>query len=202
MSDIKLEEAVNGIVEELNQKILSIKAAANSVDGNNKSIEEVVEKATTVLTNASNKVIETAKTISNSEEVIKGIEIVRGKSEQLYNYAISKIEEFRNADIRVKTQEIINNTVEDIKNSEIVHDTKETIQNANEYVLNKVDEIKNSSIAQDAQEVVQNVQEFVSNPDLNKVVNEMKFISNELRDKTISTLKDWLNTEGENKWRK
>lgn len=202
MSDIKLEEAVNGIVEELNQKILSIKAAANSVDGDNKSIEEVVEKATTVLTNASNKVIETAKTISDSEEVIKGIEIVRGKSEQLYNYAISKIEEFRNIDIKVKTNEIINNTIEDIKNSEIVHDVKDSVQSVNEYVLNKVDEINNSGIVQDVKEVAQNVQEFVSNPELSKVVDEMKFISNELREKTISTLKDWLNTEGENKWKK
>lgn len=170
MSDIRLEEAVNGIVEELNQKIFSIKAAAETV-ANNKAVEEVVEKATVVLTNASNKVIETAKTISNPEEILKGIEIVRGKSEQLYNYAISKIEEFKNLDIK---------------------------NNVEEFVRDRVDEVKDSEIVQDVKETVQNVQEFVANSELNKTVEEMKFISNELREKTISTLKDWLNADGEN----
>lgn len=155
MADI--EKSVNEIIDDLKNKINELsKAGEDADDSAIQKINEIKQKAIGVLNQASNKVIETAKDFSDSEEVQKGIEIVKVKSKELYDNAMSRINELSSS-----------NKVEQVKG-----DVQEVIE-----------------------EIKENVETFLEKEEVKEVVDTVKDKTNNIADKAINTLKEWLKPE-------
>ena len=173
----KIEEVVKETVIDLQNKINGIKAEAQTVQGSNKEkVDEVVVKVSTALVNAGNKIIQSAKTISDEQEINKGIETVKAKSKELYDYAISKIDEFKNSDIIDEAKQVVENVV----SSDAVENVVETVK-------------------QEAQEIKEEVSEFINKPEVQETIHEVKIITVEMAEKALATLKEWLKVDGEDK---
>lgn len=126
MADI--EKSVKEVIEDLNKKIEDLTNVGDCTDEETLAkVNEVKQKAITVLNLAINKVTETAKDITDSEEVEKGIEVVKVKSKELYDKAMTKINEV-----------IGEENVNDIKNNidDVADDVKEIAIN----VKNDIDD--------------------------------------------------------------
>lgn len=175
-----LEVIVNEVLSDLQKKINDIKGAAQAVEGPNKEkVDAMVNKVSVVLVNAANKVAETAKTVSSSEELEKGIEIVKTKSKELYDYALAKIDELKQTDIVNETIETVKQVTNNVVNSETV--------------VNVVDAVK-----QEAEVVRENVNEFLQKPEVKETIEEVKVVTVEMAEKALATLKEWLKTDGDN----
>lgn len=126
MADI--EKKVNEIIEDLNKKIEDLTNVGDCSDAATLAkVNEVKEKAIAVLNLASKKVVDTAKDFADSDEVEKGIEIVKVKSKELYDKAMFKINDI-----------IGENNANDIKDNlgDVADDVKEIAVN----VKNDIDE--------------------------------------------------------------
>ena len=134
MADVK--ETVSVLVEDLNKKIKDLNGISGNVDSETLAkIEDIKQKATTVLKQVSNKIVDTVEYVNDSEEVQKSIEIVRIKSQELYNNAINRINDL-----------VGQNTIEEIKNdvSEVLNSAKNDIDEffKREDVSNITNEVK------------------------------------------------------------
>ena len=140
MSDI--EKSVNEIVEDLKKKIDDISKAGNGADEESlRRINDIKQKAISVLNQASNKVMETAKNLSDSEEVQKGIEIVKVKSKELYDNALSRINELSSSNIFEEVKQDVEEVIEEVKKDvgEIIE--KEEVKEVVDTVKEKASEL-------------------------------------------------------------
>lgn len=132
MADI--ETNVNELVEDLKNKINDINLAVNSVVGEDRTKAiEIRDKAVSVLVQASGKIVETAKTFADSEEVNKGVEIVKTKSKELYDNAMNRITE-----ILEKSN---------VQESDVVEEISEPLVAINEEIVKNVVQEDVNSIA-------------------------------------------------------
>lgn len=166
-----IQDNVNEVVRDLRNKIDSITAVANDAedDSNRDKIEEIKNMAIRVLSNASDKVLETYQSLSNPEEVEKGISIVKVKSKELYDNAIKKIGE-------VKNSKAYNDTIDYVKKTadQVVGETKDFIEGT-----------KN------------NIDEFFEKPEVKKSIDNAKLKTVNVAEKALATLKQWLKPEDE-----
>ena len=170
MTDMKKE--VNEVVEDLKTKIDNITAAAEDADDESKDkVQEIRDKAIRVLTTASDKIVDTYKTFSNSEEVEKSIDIVRIKSKELYDNALKKIDE-------VKKSQAYNDTLDYVKKTanQVKDETKDFVEGT-----------KN------------NIDEFLAKHEVKESIDKAKIKTVDLAEKALDTLKQWLKPEDENK---
>lgn len=94
-----IDEQVRDVIEDLKAKINNITTAGSEASGKTLSIiNELKKKTISVLTKASDKVIETSKNYDDSSIVEKGVEIVKQRSQDLYDKTISKINELASED--------------------------------------------------------------------------------------------------------
>ena len=198
----KVETSVDELVEDLKAKIDEITKIGQAFDGQEKQrANEIVEKAVAILTNASNKVVETAKKFPESPEVLKGVEIVKAKSKDLYDNALAKLEEIKKSDLVENATESIKNTVEQIQNNQTVQNVVETISQGAETVKQNVVEAVNTA----TETVKENVNEILEKPEVKEaiekageVVEKAKVATTELADKALATLKEWFQPEDNN----
>lgn len=114
MADI--EKKVNDVIEDLNKKIEDLTNAGDCSDEETLArVNEVKQKAISVLNLASKKVVETARDITNSQEVEEGIEVVKIKSKELYDKTMIKINEIVGVKNVQDLKEDISDVAEDVK---------------------------------------------------------------------------------------
>lgn len=114
MDDI--EKKVNDIIEDLNSKIEDLTNVGDCSDeATLAKVNEVKQKAITVLNLASKKITDTAKDFADSQEVEKGIEIVKFKSKELYDKAMLKINNIIGEDNTKEIKDNICDVADDVK---------------------------------------------------------------------------------------
>lgn len=121
----QVDSSVLEVVEDLKNKIETLKNAGN--DANEQTLQrvnEIKQKAIFVLSQASNKIVESANGLSNADEIERGIDIIKVKSKELYENALNKI----NSLVQVeKISEEIEKTNEEIK-EEVKEEIKEEVK--------------------------------------------------------------------------
>lgn len=109
MANVK--ETIDVIVEDLNKKINDLNNIDKDVDSEALAkINDIKQKAITVLKQVSSKIVDTVEYIEDDQEVQKSIEIVKNKSQQLYDNAINKINEI----VKQENVEEYKNEIEDV----------------------------------------------------------------------------------------
>lgn len=107
MADINNE--VMAVVQDLKEKIEKFnEAEAGASNLALEKIQEVTRKATSVLNDASNKILEVANEVTDPEEIKNGLDIIKNKSRVLFENTLAKIDE-------IKKEFPIKNVIEDKK---------------------------------------------------------------------------------------
>lgn len=120
-TDIVLE-----VIDDLKKKIDELKNVGNGIDGESAiKINEIKQKAINVLSQASNKIIESAKDLPDSQELEKGLEIIKNKSKELYENATSRINKIINDANAKNNIESIETAIESIANEDIKEEVVE-----------------------------------------------------------------------------
>ena len=146
-----LEKNVSEVIEDLKKKISNL--ANTNVEADEQAmqkINEIKQKAITVLSQASNKIVETANSISDSEEIQKGIDIVTVKSKELYENAINKINELSSSDtvkqVKEEIETDVKQTIDEVKNSVEDFFEKDEVKDVIETVKEKTDDITEKAL--------------------------------------------------------
>lgn len=159
---------VNEVVEDLKQKIDSITAVADDVDDESRAkVEEIKNRAIKVLSNASDKILDTYKNVSNSDEVEKSIKVVKDKSKELYENALKKIDEVKRSQTYSNTMDYVRRTAGQVKGETI--DFFEGTKN--------------------------NIDEFLAKPAVKDSIDKAKLKTVDVAEKALDTLKQWLKPE-------
>lgn len=113
MADIK--NNIDEVVTDLKNKIDELNNIGSDADIKDLArINEIKQKAITVLFQVSNKIIDASKNIADEVELEKCIEIVKVRSKELYDNALVKINEIINSPKIEEIKEEINNAADDI----------------------------------------------------------------------------------------
>lgn len=166
MADMKND--VNEVVQDLKEKIDRITSAAQDVDEESKlKVEEIKNKAISVLSSASDKIVDAYKSISSTEDFENSLNIVKTRSKELYDDALRKIDE-------VKKSQTYNDTVDYVKKtaSQVKNDTVDFIEGT-----------KN------------NIDEFFTKPEVKESIDKAKLKTVDIAEKALDTLKQWLKPE-------
>ena len=159
---------VNEVVEDLKQKIDSITAVADDVDDESRAkVEEIKNRAIKVLSSASDKILDTYKNVSNSDEVEKSIKVVKDKSKELYENALKKIDEVKRSQTYSNTMDYVRRTAGQVKGETI--DFFEGTKN--------------------------NIDEFLAKPAVKDSIDKAKLKTVDVAEKALDTLKQWLKPE-------
>lgn len=127
---------VDAIINDLKSKIDEISKAGEGATGDALvKINDVKAKAIDVLTQVSNKVIETANDIADDEEIEKIVSVVTSKSKQLYDNALNKIDELTKPENVEKTKKVVNDVKKDINDFFEREEVKNTIESAKEVTV-------------------------------------------------------------------
>lgn len=127
---------VDAIINDLKSKIDEISKAGEGATGDALvKINDVKTKAIDVLTQVSNKVIETANDITDDEEIEKIVSVVTSKSKQLYDNALNKIDELTKPENVEKTKKVVNDVKKDINDFFEREEVKNTIESAKEVTV-------------------------------------------------------------------
>ena len=127
---------VDAIINDLKSKIDEISKAGEGATGDALvKINDVKAKAIDVLTQVSNKVIETANDITDDEEIEKIVSVVTSKSKQLYDNALNKIDELTKPENVEKAKKVVNDVKKDINDFFEREEVKNTIESAKEVTV-------------------------------------------------------------------
>ena len=126
----ELDKKMQDIIDDLNKKISDLSKTGKGADVETQNkINNIKKKVITVLTQASNKIIETARDFADEEEIEKGIEIVKVKSKELYDNALFKIDELMASNKAKELNEEADELVEGVKNNVEELINKEEVNN-------------------------------------------------------------------------
>lgn len=127
---------VDAIINDLKSKIDEISKAGEGATGDALvKINDVKAKAIDVLTQVSNKVIETTNDIADDEEIEKIVSVVTSKSKQLYDNALNKIDELTKPENVEKAKKVVNDVKKDINDFFEREEVKNTIESAKEVTV-------------------------------------------------------------------
>lgn len=127
---------VDAIINDLKSKIDEISKAGEGATGDALvKINDVKAKAIDVLTQVSNKVIETANDIADDEEIEKIVSVVTSKSKQLYDNALNKIDELTKPENVEKAKKVVNDVKKDVNDFFEREEVKNTIESAKEVTV-------------------------------------------------------------------
>lgn len=170
MADMKND--VNEVVQDLKQKIDRITSAAQDVDEDSKlKVEEIKNKAISVLNSASDKIVDAYKNISNTEEFENSLNVVKTKSKELYDNALKKIDEVKKSQTYSDTVDYVKKTANQVKNE--TFDFFEGTKN--------------------------NIDEFFTKPEVKESIDKAKLKTVDVAEKALDTLKQWLKPEEDKK---
>lgn len=127
---------VDAIINDLKSKIDEISKAGEGATGDALvKINDVKAKAIDVLTQVSNKVIETTNDIADDEEIEKIVSVVTSKSKQLYDNALNKIDELTKPENVEEAKKVVNDVKKDINDFFEREEVKNTIESAKEVTV-------------------------------------------------------------------
>lgn len=145
MSDI--ENKVTEIINDLKNKIDELSLLGEGADADKLAkIKDVKQKAINVLTQVSNKISDTANSAVDTEELQNAIDVVKIRSRQLYDNAVSKINELMCAEEVEEIKEEVKEVANDVKNDIDEFFKKEEIKNAINNVEDATVEITDKAI--------------------------------------------------------
>lgn len=186
MENLELE--INETVKEMQDKIDEINESAEELNGTPgaEKANAIRDKAVEIITKACEKLLEMAKTVKDSDELAKGIELVKSKTKDLTEATLEKLNEIKNNPEVLEALEAVSN-----KAKEIYGEVRE-----NEKV--KVGVKVANNIYDD---VRGNVTEYMSRPDVQEKVDKAKDTTIDIAEKAVDALRNWLKPEssGENK---
>ena len=145
-------DSVLEVVEDLKKKIDELKATGSEVEGESlKKIDDIKQKAINVLSQASNKIIDSTNDITNPEEIERSLEIIKVKSKELFDNAMNRInsiigfDEIKQikADVE-KTEDVVKEEVK-VETDE-VSEAKEDNRTIDVQIENKLDELSYETI--------------------------------------------------------
>lgn len=145
-------DSVLEVVEDLKKKIDELKATGSEVEGESlKKIDDIKQKAINVLSQASNKIIDSTNDITNPEEIERSLEIIKVKSKELFDNAMNRInsiigfDEIKQikADVE-KTEDVVKEEVK-VETDE-VSEVKEDNKTIDVQIENKLDELSYEAI--------------------------------------------------------
>jgi len=140
-----LNDEINEIIDDLNLKIENLNKAGKGANAEAlDKIKTIRNKAIKVLNNASDKISEIARDVSDADEVQKGINIVKVKSKELYENAIKKINALsENSELLdSETEEIIN----EVKNNISSFFQREDVKNSIDSVKKATDDVADKAV--------------------------------------------------------
>lgn len=139
MADIN--NSVSQVVEDLKKKIDELNILGEDADvANLAKINDIKQKAIKVLLQVSNKIVDTAKNITDEDELNKSIEIVKVRSKELYDNAVCKINEIISAPIIEETSDIVDDVRSDIDKffeQEEIKNAANDVKEASEKIADK-----------------------------------------------------------------
>ena len=166
MDNNKASVYLSELINDLNEKIKALELAAS---GANDSVKEkaahIKNKAVSVLNNAEDKIIELSETITDGEELESAIDLIRKKSDNLFDEAVIKINELD----REETDSEGEQTQDDIV--ELIKDDKEEFE---EYKPQK-------RVTAEEDDIPVGDREVKAEP-----------VRSEVTQKTLEVLKNWL----------
>lgn len=125
MSDF--ENNVNEVIEDLKKKIEDISSLGkDAADDKLAKVNDVKQKAITVLTQVSNKISDSVNSAADLEDLENGIEVVKIRSKKLYDDAVKKIDKLINEEVVNEVKE----NIKDVKNDIDEFFEKEEVKNA------------------------------------------------------------------------
>lgn len=124
MADV--EKSVNEIINDLKNKINNISSLGQNADKDKiAKVNDIKQKAIAVLTQVSNKIGDTLNSATNNEDLESAIEVIKIRSNKLYEDAVNKIDNIMRENV---TQEV-SDIVEDVKKDIDEFFEKEEIKN-------------------------------------------------------------------------
>lgn len=145
-------DSVLEVVEDLKKKIDELKATGSEVEGESlKKIDDIKQKAINVLSQASNKIIDSTNDITNPEEIEKSLEIIKVKSKELFDNAMNRINSIIGFDeikqIKADVEKTEGVVKEEVKvETDEVSEAKEDNKTIDVQVENKLDELSYEAI--------------------------------------------------------
>ena len=131
---------VDEILEDLKNKIDELTKAGEGASGEALvRINEVKAKSINVLNQVSNKVIETANNVTDIDEIDSVVEMVSNKSKQLYENALTKINELINPETVDDAKKLVKDVKKDINDFFEREEVKNTIESAKEATVEIAD---------------------------------------------------------------
>lgn len=131
---------VDEILEDLKNKIDELTKAGEGASGEALArINEVKAKSINVLNQVSNKVIETANNVTDIDEIDSVVEMVSNKSKQLYENALTKINELINPETVDDAKKLVKDVKKDINDFFEREEVKNTIESAKEATVEIAD---------------------------------------------------------------
>lgn len=141
---------VASLVNDLKDKIEEINAACcNASDEARDRINDIKSKANSILIQAVNRITDSSLEYAESEDVEKSLEIVRDKSQELFDNALSRIKEIK----------------------------------------------KQYPIKTNNQDINTKIDDYLNNQETNEVIDTSDFVRDELSEKAVQILREWLKTE-------
>lgn len=134
------EKNVDEILEDLKNKIDELTKVGEGASGEALvRINEVKAKSINVLNQVSNKVIETANNVTDIDEIDSVVEMVSNKSKQLYENALTKINELINPETVDDAKKLVKDVKKDINDFFEREEVKNTIESAKEVTVEIAD---------------------------------------------------------------
>lgn len=192
LNNKEIEQKVSETVEQMKAKIDEISNEAQKVDGPNASkAKELSEKATDILKQASDKLMDVWKNITDPEEVKKALDFVSTKSKEVYDTSMKKIKEFVESD---ETKKVVNEAEQFIKDAG--DKASEVLKGAYDKAMENPDVKKIADgVSKTYNDAVKAVDNFLEKPEVQQGIEKAKDVTIDYAEKAVAALKEWLKPE-------
>ena len=184
MDEKYIEDSVRETVEDLKKKIDALTLSCEDADESiADKVDSIKDKAVRVFSDVTDKLNYVAATVSDEKELEQAIGVIKDKSKEFYDNAMSRISELKKeaAPEPEKAEEVL----EEKKEEE-----KEKVE------IDVVEEVKKGidDLIVDAREGISG---FMNREDVRETVDKAKAGAVDIAEKTLDILKGWLMPDGE-----
>ncbi len=171
MEERQIEESVKEVIDDLKNKIDALTQMPEVADDETaRKIESIRSKAIGAFKDASVKLSALSENILNEEETAKAVEIVKFRSKELYDNALSRIDALLS----------VRNESKSVGQKSLIEETK---QGFDEFIGN----------------VSEDIDSFMNREDVKSAIDKAKIGVVDVAEKALEILKGWLAPERDDK---